>query len=367
MTYFEKIEAYFNGEMNEMEQSIFEQTLKENSVLQQEYETYKTAQSLFNFTATTLTEAEITTSGATQTVDEIITFTAQHLSEKEILGSTKTISTQPQAVVKNISTRRNRTEWLVAASMLFVISLIGSQFYQNPAIETLPQSTNAVVEKSINSKKQTPTEQKEVLPTLIITEPVAPIVKIETKKGPKVKYEPAKVRITPKSKPVVEPNHIAAVDKVPIKESTPMGTQPIAVLTTAEKIVTGKVIDKGETVVYEVENTITLKNGFHVKPGASFVATTNKTTVDLKKSEIIDNQQSIEYNATNSITLNPGFHAKAGSAFVATTNHSSATDFISTNAVISEKEEVVIKADQGITLKPGFHAKVGADFLAKVK
>ena len=372
MTYFEKIEAYFSGEMSEMEQFIFEQTLEDNAALQKEYEAYKTAQSLFNFTAETLSEEEITTAHATETVEQLINFTAQNLSEKEILSSTEVKTIQTQVVVRNISSRRDRIEWLVAASMLFVLSLIGAQFYNNPTTETIQTPTELVVEKEVQPKIEKPVKKEKVIPAPVVSEPITKIVKKVAKKRPIPKYEPAKVRITPKTQPVVNPNHIATVDKdqMGAAEVTPNVSNPLALLTSAERIVTGKVINKGETIVYKAGNSITLKPGFHAKAGANFVATPNateETAVDLTKSEIIDNQESKKYNATNSITLKAGFHAKAGSAFVATTTNSSASSFVSTNAIISEKEAVVVKADKGITLKAGFHAKAGADFVAKIK
>ncbi len=372
MIYFEKIEAYFSGTMNEMEQSIFEQALEENTVLQKEYEAYQSAQSLFNFTAETLSEKEITTSNnATETVEQLINFTANNLSEQEILGSAETVDTQRQAIVRRLKTRKNRTEWLVAASMLLILSLIGSRFYNNNSIEPLHTPTEVVVEKTTEPKIETPIEQEKTIPTAIIAEPAAKVVKKVAKKRPVPKYEPAKVRIRTKTNPVVEPNQIAATEKMSPTEITATIANPIAaVLTSAEKIVTGKVINKGEAFVYEAGNSITLKPGFHAKAGASFVATSNKsatTVIDLTKSEVIDNQEATIYNASNSITLKPGFHAKAGSDFVASTTNSSAAKFVSTNAVISEKEAVVVKADEGITLKAGFHAKAGADFVAKVK
>ena len=370
MVYFEKIEAYFSGTMDEMEQSIFEQALEENTVLQKEYEAYKTAQSIFNFTAESLSEKEITTANnATETVEQIINFTANNLSEEEILGNTETVTTQRQATVRKLKIRKNRTEWLVAASMLFILSLIGSRFYNNNAVESLQTPTEMVVEKTIEPKIETPIEEEKVVPAPVIAEPVAKIVKKVAKKKTVPKYEPAKVRITPKAKPIMESDHLAATEKISQPEITTTIANPIAaVLTSAEKIVTGKIINKGEAVVYEAENSITLKPGFHAQAGASFVATSNKSTAtDLTKSEVIDNQETTTYNATNSITLKPGFHAKAGSDFVATTTNSSTTKFVSTNAVISDKEAVVVKANEAITLKAGFHAKAGADFVAKVK
>lgn len=370
MTYFEKIEAYFSGDMNEMEQSIFEQTLEENTILQKEYEAYKTAQSLFNFTAETLPEEEIVTSSARETAEQLINFTAQNLSEQEILSSTDAVTTQRQAIVKPINTNRNKTEWLVAASMLFVLSLIGSQFYTTTPTETLHTPTEVVVEKTIEPTKETPIEPTTVIPTPVIAEPVAPIVKKVAKKRAVPKYEPAKVRITPKTKPLVEQHPIATADKIESTEITPSASNPIALLTSAEKIVTGKVINKGEVVVYEAGNSVTLKSGFHAKSGASFVATSTaaqETIVDLTKSAVLDNQKSTTYNATNSITLKPGFHAKAGSDFVATTSKYSIAPTISTNMVVSDREEIVVKANETVTLKAGFHAKQGANFLAIVK
>lgn len=365
MTYFEKIEAYLSGAMNEMEQSIFEQALEEDTFLQKEYEAYKAAQSLFNFTAETLSEQEITSCTAAETVENLINFTAQNLSEQEILGSTETVITQPQAIVTTLRTRKNRTEWLVAASMLFILSLIGARFYNNSSAEMLHNPSEVVVEKAIEPKIETPVEQEKIIPApvTVITEPEAKLVE----KTSKPKYEPAKIRITPKVIPTTAQQPIAVVEKTITTKITPTPSNPIALLTTtAEKIVSGKVFQKGESVVYEAENSVTLKPGFHAKAGTDFVATTNaqkETVTDLIKSEVIDNQQSATYNATNSITLKSGFHAKTGSSFVATTTPPS----VSTNSVIFDKEVVEVKADKSITLKAGFQVKAGAEFSAKVK
>ena len=371
MTYFEKIEAYLSGEMTEMEQSIFEQTLEENTRLQKEYEAYRTAQSLFNFSGKALSEKEILSTSATETAENLINFTAQHLSEQEILETSKAVINKPQAVVKTLNPRRNRLEWLVAASMLFVLSMIGARFYSQPNMTT-NSPTNIVAEQPLAPKVEKAIETNNPTPAVIA--PIAtPIAKKVVKETPipksASKYEPAKVRITPKVKPLVAQENIVAVDKIAAIETPSVSPNPIAaLLTTAEKIVTGKVINQGEVVVYKAEQSITLKPGFHAKAGADFVATSgaNKEIItDLMKAEVIDQQQPVVYNASNTITLKPGFHAKAGSDFVAKTN--TTTNFVSTNTTISDKETVVVKADNGITLKAGFHARAGANFVAKVK
>lgn len=375
MTYFEKIEAYLSGAMDEMEKSIFEEALAENTVLQKEYEAYQAAQDLFNFTAEKLSAEEIITSNATETADQLINFTAQNLSEAEILGTTETLSAPKEAIVRTLETSRNRIEWLVAASMVFILSLIGSRFYNSSAIDPIQASTEVVVEKTV--EPNTPTVQEVTVPESVITEPQEKIVKKVAKEVAKKRpqpraYEPAKVRITPKVVPVVEQQPIAIVEKAEkmVTPTTSTTSKPMAVLTKAEKIVTGKVINKGEAVVYKAGNSITLKPGFHAKAGADFVATSleKATVTDLTKVAIIEQQQSVVYNAANSITLKPGFHAKAGSNFVAATAKPvNAAATVSTNMVISQEEEILIKADETVTLKPGFHAKAGAGFVAKVK
>jgi len=368
MTYFEKIEAYLSGEMAEVEQSIFEQALEENTRLQKEYEAYRTAQSLFNFSGKTLSEKEILSTNATETAENLINFTAQHLSEQEILETPKAVANKPQAVISTLNTRRNRLEWLVAASMLFVLSMIGARFYSQ-SNRTTNSPTNIVAEKPSAPKVEKAIETTKNNPTPVIIAPIATIVKETSIPKPASKYEPAKVRITPKVKPVVAQKNIVAVAKIAAKETPSVSPKPIAaLLTTAEKIVTGKVIKQGEAVVYKAEESITLKPGFHAKAGADFIATSgaNKEIItDLMKAEVIDQQQTVVYSASNTITLKPGFHAKAGSAFVAQTSNSAKS--VSTNTVISDNESVIVKADNGITLKAGFHAKAGANFVAKVK
>jgi len=369
MIYFEKIEAYLSGEMNEMEQSIFEQALEENIALQKEYEAYQTAQDLFNFSAEQLTEEEITTNTATETTEQLINFTAQHLSEAEILGSTDKEKPSREAVIKTMSTRRNRMEWLVAASMLLAFSVIGSRFYSNLSTETITTPSEVVVEKPVAPKVIMPVEEEKVVPIPVIAEPPEKIVKKVIKKKPASKYEPAKVRVSTKITPSKTQMPIAEAGKTIQSEITQPAVKQLALLTNGEKIVTGKVINKGEAVIYQAQNAVILKPGFHAKAGADFVATSsaNETVTHLTKVAVIEQEQSVVYNAANSITLKPGFHAKAGSTFVATTASPSTNSVVSTNSVISDKESVVIKAAETITLKAGFHAKAGANFVAKVK
>lgn len=377
MVYFEKIEAYSSGTMNEMEQSIFEEALIDNKGLQKEYEAYQAAQDLFNFTAEKLSEEEVISASATETADQLINFAAQNLSEQEILGTTETVAAPKEAIVRRLKTRRNRIEWFVAASMLLFLSVIGSRFYTNNPTDAIHTPTEVIVEKDVEPAISSPIEEEKVIPSPIIAEPEEKIVKKTTKRVAKKskkprKFKPAKVRITPQVTSVVEQQPIAVVEKAE-NMTTPTTTstiaKPMAVLTKAEKIVTGKIINKGEAVVYKAGNSITLKPGFHAKAGADFVATSldNETVTDLTKVAVIEQEQSVVYNAANSITLKPGFHAKAGSTFVATTETPNTTTVVSTDAVISDKESVIVKADKTITLKAGFHAKAGAEFVAKVK
>ena len=86
MNYFDKIEAYTTGTLDEMERSVFEVELAQNATLKQELEAYQLAESLFDFAGENLAEETIINSDATSLADELINFTANNFSEVEILG-----------------------------------------------------------------------------------------------------------------------------------------------------------------------------------------------------------------------------------------------------------------------------------------
>lgn len=378
MNYFTKIEAYFSGDLNDLERLVFEQELAENATLQAEVAAYKMADSLFGFTAETLAEEEIVGNTAIATADEIITFAANNLSEEQILGTPKHVA-QP-TIVRQLKPRKNRAAWLVAASMLFIISMIGLRYQNNPAsLETLEQE-RAVAENKPEKTDIIPLE-KEIMPNNSVEE-IAPKVEAselneivvatpseeKVEKSPKV-YPPAKVKVIKKQKKKVY-NLVANTPEVlPDNNSS----ASLAVNTTVTEIKTSKVISAGENVEYKAESAVVLAEGFNAEVGGTLVAkTVNETTVndenfaaDYTSSATIAGTKKVVYQADKTITLKPGFHAKAGTDFMATTTASNAK-VVATNTVISDKESVLVKASKSITLKPGFHAKAGADFTATV-
>lgn len=353
MNYFEKIEAYKNGTLNEVERLVFEETLAQNPSLQQELEAYELeayelGQDLFAFVGTTLSEETITAPEATDTADLLINFTANNLSEAQILASDSAATNT--AIIRPLNRRSNRNAWLVAASMLLILSLIGSQFYtsssQVDSYET-PIAERAQIEPRITKSASPIVLPENNVPQQEIVAKETPVVKVE-KKTAIIKKKRTKVQNLALSRP-----------KMPI-----LAPLPLVVNITAQEITTGKVIAKGESVVYNGENSVTLKAGFHAKAGANFVATATNNA-NFTANEVIESQQPVVYKAGKTITLKPGFHAKKGIDFTAKANVGTAEE-LSTNAVISSSEAVIYKAGHTITLKPGFHAKAGAAFVATI-
>ena len=305
MNYFEKIEAYKNGSLSEVERLVFEETLAEDAALQEEIAGYELGQTLFDFAGTNLLEEEITTPRATHTADLLINFTANNLSETQILETDSTpVNT---AIVRPLNRRSNRTTWLVAASMLLILSLIGSQFYmrQQPNMDKLvaeqQQKEPTIIKPSnpiVLPENNVPQQE------IVIKE--TPTLKVE-KKGVEFKKKRTTIRNLALNNPKKTVRSLPNRPKMPILE-------PLVVNITAQEITTGKVIDKGASVVYNGEHSVTLKAGFHAKAGANFVATT-ASNANFSANEVIESQQPVVYKASKTITLKPGFHAKKRSKF----------------------------------------------------
>ena len=313
MNYFSKIEAYFLGELQEVEQGLFEEELATNALLQKEVEAYELAQNLFGFTAAHLSEETIIVADVNETVEALINFTAHHLSEDQILATTPII--EQSAITKTLQPRKHRRAWLVAASMLLILSLIGSQFYTS---QNVGQAVTPIAETLSNPIEESPS------PSIIATNtmPKKEILKASIPSvTQKKKYESAKVKVTKRKIPTLQATPTIAVKN---KKGTPIAkiamVTPLAPNVTAQKITTHSNFQKG---------------------------------------------QAITYKATNSIILKPGFSVDAGTSFRAVMTPDNVED-LNADAIISEKESVVLKANTSITLKPGFHAKVGADFVATV-
>lgn len=361
MNYFEKIEAYKNGTLNEVERLVFEETLASDLALQQELAAYELGQDLFEFVGTTLSEETITAPEATDAADLLINFTANNLSETQILASDSAATNT--AIIKPLKNREpNRSAWLVAASMLLILSLIGSQFY--------------TASSPVDSYETPIAEQEQIEPT--ITKPVSPIVlpennvpqqEIVAKDTPVLKVEKKAVAIKKKRAKVQDlalNSPQKRIETLPNRPEMPiLAPLPLVVNITAQEITTGKVIATGESVVYNGGNFVTLKAGFHAKAGANFVATAANNTIFLAN-EVIEDRQPVVYKTSKIITLKPGFHAKKGIDFIAKANSGLAKE-LSTNVIISSNEAIVYKAGSTITLTPGFHAKAGAGFVATIE
>lgn len=364
MNYFTKISAYFDKELSDLECLVFEQELAENATLQAEVAAYEMAQSLFGFAAEALPTEEIIGTEAAETADELITFVASNLSEEQILGAATQVD-QP-TVIRQLKPRRNRMAWLAAASMLFIISMMGLRFQSNQASwETLgqdgPVAVTAPAEKIIAPivKEITPIVKEEKVNQLVST----PTTEKDVKSKVRI-YEPAIVKVVKKQ----QTNSLDLAANSTRNSSKKEQSNLLALNTTATKITTGKVIDRGQAVVYKAGNSVVLKEGFHAKAGSSFLAKTssdNKTSVDYSSAATITGSKKVVYQANKTITLKPGFHATAGTNFVAKTAFANNKE-VATNTIISDKESVLVKASNSITLKAGFHAKAGANFTAKV-
>ena len=366
MNYYKKIAAYFEGKMSVVERQVFEQELEENVILQKEMEAYELAQNLFNFSATNLSEREIISTSATESAEEIIQFTAKHLSEAKILaiGSSKKSTIIERKLHPSFY---NRSAWLVAASMLIILSVIGNRFYNNQdSLKTIGNSQPAIVETPSIEVLQP--ENKQVIPaTNNIQESPLKVIAQKKPKSSKPKYESARVKITKKNKKesFSEPIKDLSFQNTPTKTTS---NNLIALYTTAQKIISATQIASGQSVVYKAEKTIILKTGFHAKAGAEFTAAPIKNEAipsDLTLDGTYDGNVT-NYNASNTIILKPGFHAKAGMDFTASTNTPNALQEVSSNTIISDKESVIIKANNTVILRPGFHAKAGASFVAEV-
>lgn len=356
MNYFEKIEAYKNGSLSEVERLVFEEILAESPALQEEIAGYELGQDLFDFVGTTLSEEEIIAPATTDVANLLINFTANNLSETQILEGESVA--ENTAIIRPLNQRSNRTTWLAAASMLLILSLIGSQFYTSQ-------------QQSID---QPVAEHQPTKP--VIAEPTNPIALPEND-APQQEIAAKEISISKVEKKAekVKKNHTNKVqhlaENTQQKVTAPLSTraempilEPLVTNITAQEITTGRIFGAGESVVYNGENSVTLKAGFHAKAGASFVATATNN-VNFLADEVLASKEPVVYEASKTITLKPGFHAKAGIDFTAKANIGGA-ETLSTNVVISSNEAVVYKAGNTITLKPGFHAKAGAAFVATV-
>ncbi len=348
MNYFDKIEAYTTGTLSEMECLVFETALTQNSALQQELAAFQLAQDLFGFLGDELSETEIETSDSVSLADALIGFTAINLSEAQILASdtiattesvkladslidftatnlseAQILATQPiveqTPIIRRLQPRTNRTAWLAAASMLFILSLIGSPFYTS-------QNTG---QNSTNIAEVTPIEKapiKAIIPISNIDKEEIIAATIPEKTIQEKSYPPAKVRIIKKELPITIISPISTIQEVAMNDTEVLMKKkvvesPLATNTVAQEITTSAIIPKG---------------------------------------------QAIAYRATNSITLKSGFSAHSGTSFIAETTQKAAPQEVNSNTVISKKESVLLKANTSITLKPGFHAKVGATFKAEI-
>lgn len=309
MNYFSKIEAYFSGELNELDRSVFEQELAENDLLQKELKAYQAAEELFNFTATHLSEEVIAAPTASELAEELINFTAFNLNEEEILAPTK-IASKQEAIVHTLKPQPNRTAWLVAASMLLILSITGISFYNKSSQEIITPIAKSIEEVSLHPENA-------IVSTKILEEPIIKLPKTPSENKLVEKENIIKKAVIPsKTKPTIQ----AIAVKEPIKQ---LVASPISKNTTANNIATEVIISKGEAIAYKAENTVTLQPGFHAKAGSKLIAATNTSNLvqkDVETNTAITEKESVVFTAENSITLKPGFHAKAGSEFVASIN-----------------------------------------------
>jgi len=361
MNYFSKIEAYFSGELSAVERGLFEEELAMNAALQKGVEAYELAQDLFDFTAEHLSEETIIASEANETAAVLIDFVANNLSENQILETTSII--EKQAITRTLLTRRHRRAWLVAASMLLILSLMGTRFYLTQekqegniqvAIAKKATEGSATIEPDFPIEKTIrPTPEKEAI--------------VAKEKIKTTKIKPVNEPIKDKEIITIPQNIVLNTEK---EEKITLPKRPIIKIVeplvtniTAQEISTGKVIDRAESAIYSGTNAVILKAGFHAKAGANFTATATDI-LNHSVSTVIEHGQPVVYSARETITLEAGFYAKPGADFTAKTKE--AVNDISIGAIISPEERVVFKAGNTITFKPGFHAKLGATLVATV-
>lgn len=352
MQYYQKIEAYFEDKLSAVERLVFEQELAENPILQKEFHAYETAHSLFDFAGNNLPSEEIIADSAEKTAGKLIDYTAKNLTTAEIIAIP---NAKPQAIVRSINPTPAPVFWLVAASLLALLTIVGIRFYaeqDNKALNNVA-AVEKIIPESIETEKIIPPQPT----TLIAKKTPAPVKQ-------KRQYEPAK--ITRREKPVqtLEMPLVEPISPIVQTVETKKTVRQIALNTKATTLSTNSVIDKDNSVVYEAKESITLKAGFHAKAGAAFTAKPIIKKEVLQTAAIIESQKSVQLQA-ESIVLKPGFHAKAGTSFTAKTKKAEIAS--ETNAIINATESVTIKSESVITLKPGFHAKAGATFTAKVK
>ncbi|MEM1122230.1 MAG: 3-coathanger stack domain-containing protein, partial [Bacteroidota bacterium] len=283
MIYFDKIEAYATGQMETTERTFFEQELVENDALKKEWEAYQLVHELIDYSANSSTEATIHQTAAESTTASILQFSAAHLSEAAILQTEQKAA--PEAVIRPIK-RRSYTAWLVAASVLFLVGMVGLRSFF--ALGDDPQVTEKIVATD-STPEVKPSES--TIPTVLeqsIDKPKEAIIattisdkKERTVPTPQKRtYEPAKVR----TKPNVEVTATTAQKD----EVAKVVSSPLAMTISAQEITAERVIHKNETIVYKAKNTITLKSGFHAKAGASFTATHDKPATPKSSTTVIE-------------------------------------------------------------------------------
>lgn len=370
MNYFEKIEAYVDQQLNPVERQLFEAELAENTLLQEELEAYELAESLFDFSAEHISEADLLEAVALDTTESLIDFTATHLSEAEILATPNSFAAPIEAtVVEKPATIRFLSptfrKALAAASVLLVVGLFGIQLTKestiniegkNNSASTLINAAETLEKTTVSIPSVESTVAENVEKENRIRE-IAIVKQVEKMRKEVKKYEPAKVKVhQPKT-------HLVAT--TPISNTS---NKSLAINTSATTINTSTTIAKGQAVTYKAENVITLEPGFSVEAGANFVAMSTKESIekDIIVSDVMGTEESTTIMASNSITLNSGFHVKAGTDFTATSSKSNIND-ITTNTNISDKETIVFKAGNSVTLTAGFHAKAGSDFTATIE
>ncbi|MEM6318270.1 MAG: 3-coathanger stack domain-containing protein [Bacteroidota bacterium] len=357
MTYFEKIEAYATGKMEATEQAFFEQELVENDVLKVEWEAYQLVNELVDFTAKETTEADIRQTAAEATADSLLHFSATRLSEAQIIEK----QTSQKAIIRPLKSR-SRAAWLAAASVLFLVGMVGLRSFlamdnsvtsSSKKIATVSETATPIrtVEPVQNPVSESTSETEKTLAE-VTTEQQEEITLPAIQKQ---KYEPAKVK--------TKPNNRLVAAKEGKKVSDEIIAKPLAMTIAAEQITTERVIKENETVIYKAQNTITLKSGFHAKAGASFTATHDKPTTPKSSNAVIQANETVAYEHEEGIVLKPGFHAKAGATFVA---KAPSNETVNSDITINERESITVSAQKTVTLRPGFHAKAGSSFTAKV-
>lgn len=282
MKYFAQIEAFFNRTMSVSERQAFEHELADNAALTQEQDAYQTAMDLFDFTARNLSDDQIMDAGQKQ---------------EGAKGDLRKLISQHSTALIFLT--------LVIALVLFIF--LGRTLQTQEESRPLPPEKEQPVKRDVPVADAAPRESVDPDPAPIYAqlEPAASIPENPVAKSPSELQKTETPSITKAG------SSIAMTEQEPEVKPVTNGS-----LSTRESKLTAiNSINSGEQVVFQAEEQINLKPGFHAKAGSFFKAESGTDKLTFNTS--IANGENVVFQAGQQITLSPGFHAEAGSSFKA--------------------------------------------------